>query len=266
MIVWAVANQKGGVGKTTSVITLGGLLAQAGKRVLMLDIDPHGSLTSYMGSDPDSVERGSYNLFQLAGKLVPDDVLPLIHPTEFPNLSLMRASSALATLERQMVGKDGMGLKISQGLAQLADHYDHVLIDSPPVVGVLMINALAASNHLIVPVQTEFLALKGLERMVRTLDMVIRAQKSSLDYTIVPTMFDRRTQASVSSLRKLRNTYTEKIWPSMIPIDTRFRDASSAGVPPASFDSESRGVASYRSLLKYLLSKEHNGVKQRASA
>ena len=136
----------------------------------------------------------------------------------------------------------------------LWDDFDYVLVDTPPVLGSLMINALAAAELLLVPVQTEFLALKGLERMVRTLAMVTRSLQKTLPYLIVPTMFDRRTQASLNALRTLRHEYTEHIWPSMIPIDTKLRDASRAGKFPSLFDASSRGVAAYKSLLKLLLS------------
>ncbi len=145
-----------------------------------------------------------------------------------------------------------MGLVIARSLAFIYDDYDFVFIDTPPLLGVLMINALAACQHLVIPVQTEFLALKGLERMVNTLKMMSRSRKKALAYTIVPVMFDRRTQASVSSLRTIRNTYPDQAWPGHIPIDTRFRDASKAGVPPHLFDATSRGAEAYLSLWHWL--------------
>src|SRR5690606_17822306 len=124
------------------------------------------------------------------------------------------------------------GLVLSKALALIADSYDWVIIDTPPILGVLMINALAACNYLIIPVQTEFLALKGLERMVGTLNMMNKSRRKAPEYTIVPVMYDRRTQASVGSLRTIRNTWMDRVWPGHIPVDTRFRDASRAGLPP----------------------------------
>jgi len=144
---------------------------------------------------------------------------------------------------------------------QLKYDYDYVLIDTPPILGVLLINALAACHELIMPVQTEYLAIKGLERMMRTLQMVVRSQKRAFEYTVVPTMFDRRTNASVDSLRVLRNTYEGDIWPSAIGVDTKFRDASKAGMPPNNYDPSARGVKSYKSLLKYLLGKEISSAR-----
>ncbi len=256
MRVWAVANQKGGVGKTTTSIALAGLLADAGKRVVVVDLDPHGSMTSYFGHDPDSLEHSCFDLFLNQGG-VPDG-LPreLLLPTSHERISLLPSSTALATLERQSPGQNGLGLVIAKSLAQLWQQFDHAIIDSPPLLGVLMVNALAASHQLVVPVQTEFLAVKGLERMVSTLGMINRSRKQALPYSIVPTLFDRRTQASLNTLKVLRNNYPENLWQAYIPVDTRLRDASRAGVTPSQYDANSRGVIAYRALLKHLLSQQ----------
>lgn len=261
MHVWAVANQKGGVGKTTTAVTLGGILADRGHQVLLLDMDPHGSLTSYFKYDPDNVEKSIYDLFQ--HKQIPESLpASLLLNTSHDRIKLIAASTALATLERQMSGKGGMGLVIAKALAQLWNRFDYVLIDSPPVLGLLMINALAACEQLVVPVQTEFLAIKGLERMMRTLKMINRARKHDLPYTVVPTLYDRRTQASIQSLRLLRNTYGEAIWHSVVPVDTKFRDASVVGMPASMLDPNSRGVHAYTVLLKFLQEKEVESRKQ----
>lgn len=252
MRVLTIANQKGGVGKTTTTVSLGGLAAEQGRRVLLLDLDPHGSLSSYFRQDPDTLARSAYTLFQERNNLSATLVKSLIQSTAFPNIDILPSATALATLERQSIGQDGMGLVLSRSLAQIYDNYDLVVIDTPPLLGVLMVNALAACQHLVIPVQTEFLALKGLERMVNTLNMMSRSRKKALDYSIVPVMYDRRTQASVTSLRTVRNTYPEQVWAGHIPVDTKFRDASKAGVPPHLFDTSSRGVEAYRSLYKWL--------------
>ncbi|MFE8069530.1 ParA family protein [Marinobacteraceae bacterium S3BR75-40.1] len=252
MRVWCVANQKGGVGKTTTVVALGGLLAEAGKRVLMVDLDPHGSLSAYFGFDPDTVTPSVFDLFQHKGKVPEDLPAQIIRETRQANLHLMPASTAIATLERRLVGAEGMGLVISRALTTLWDDYDYVLMDNSPSLGVLMINALAASQHLLIPVQTEFLALKGLERMLHTLQMVLRSQRKQLDYTIIPTMFDRRTQASVQSLRSLQRDHGDTVWRFAIPVDTKFRDASQAGIPPSNYDADTHGVKAYKTLLKDL--------------
>lgn len=266
MRVIAIANQKGGVGKTTTTVSLGGLIASTGKRVLLLDIDPHGSLSTYFRQDPDTQVLSSYTLFQERKTLSRDAIARLVVATEYPNLHLIPSTTALATLERQAIGQDGMGLVLSRALALIADDYDYVLIDTPPLLGVLMVNALAACQSLVIPVQTEFLALKGLERMVNTLNMMSRSRKKALDYTIVPVMFDRRTQASVTSLRTIRNTYPEHAWPGHVPIDTRFRDASKAGVPPHIFDPTSRGAEAYLALWHWLEKKIRADELQTAAA
>lgn len=240
------------MGKTTTTVALGGLIANSGHKVLLLDIDPHGSLSTWFGIDPDAQALSSYTLFQERKELSYQSVKRLVLPTQFANIEVIPATTALATLERQAIGQDGMGLVLSRALSLLADEYDYVLIDTPPLLGVLMVNALAACQYLVVPVQTEFLALKGLERMVNTLNMMSRSRKKALDYTVVPVMFDRRTQASVTSLRSIRNTYPEQSWPGHVPVDTRFRDASKAGVPPHLFDPASRGVEAYSSLWHWL--------------
>lgn len=259
MRVWAVANQKGGVGKTTTAVCLGGLLADRGERVLLLDLDPHGSMTSYFGHDPDNMQESSFNLFN-SPDMTPEQINSLLLPTSCEGVTLLPASIALATVERK-ASAEGMGLKVAKSLALLWDSFDYVLIDTPPVLGALMINALAASERLLVPVQTEFLALKGLERMMRTITMVTRSMKKDLNYCIIPTLFDRRTQASISTLRTLRNSYPDNIWPGMVPIDTRFRDASKCSVTPSRHAPEARGVGAYKALLKYLLAQQEQRLR-----
>lgn len=254
MRIWAVANQKGGVGKTTTTLALAGLLADAGKRVLVVDLDPHGSMTSYFGYDPDTLEHSCYDLFQHAGEIPAQLPQQLLRDSSHDNIKLLPSSTALAVLERQSPGQDGLGLVITRALARLKDDFDFVLIDSPPLLGILMVNALAASEYLVVPVQTEFLALKGLERMVNTLKMINRSRQQKLLFNIVPTMFDRRTQASMTALRMLKKQYPDTLWQAYIPIDTRLRDASRAGLVPSRFDSSSRAVLAYRALLKHVLS------------
>ncbi len=253
MKVWTVANQKGGVGKTTTAVALGGLLAQRGLRTLLIDIDPHGSLTSYFRYDPDALDESVYTLFKAVADKKATDPVKLLFQTGTERLELMPAVIALATLDRQAGKLEGMGLVLKNALHELEDRFDYVLIDCPPMLGVLMVNALAACEHLIIPVQTEFLALKGLERMMQTLAMILRARHIELPYTIIPTLFDQRTRASTDSLRILRETYSEHLWSEVIPVDTQLREASKAGIPPVQFNSRTHAVLAYEALLDNLM-------------
>ncbi|MGH8550347.1 MAG: ParA family protein [Methylococcales bacterium] len=265
MKVWTVSNQKGGVGKTTTVVTLGGLLSDWGLKVLLVDLDPHGSLTSYFRINPEQAGGSAYNLFQDAMEGKAPQTRSCIQPTAVNGLSVLPATTALASIERKGSGFEGMGLVISRALAGIDPDFDYVLIDSPPSLGVLMINGLAACNRLIVPVQTEFLAMKGLERMVATLQMIYKSRNRALDYTIVPTLFDRRTSASVQTLKALREQYPAHLWDSVIPIDTRLRDASQAGLPASICYPGSRAVVAYGALLDGLMRKERLDERQVAA-
>ena len=260
MKVWAVANQKGGVGKTTTAITLAGLLSSRGYNTLMIDMDPHGSLTSYSGFDPDTVDDGVYTLFKGSNIMLAS----VIKKTKFDRLYLMPASTALATLDRQLGAQDGKGLVLTQTLQRISSRFDYVLIDCPPMLGVLMVNALAACDHLIIPVQTEFLALKGLERMMYTLNMIMRSRKIPVPYTILPTMYDKRTRASQQSLQHLEEYYAGNLSSTPIPIDTQFREASRAGVPLPMVDRHTRGVVAYTTLLNYLA--DYDSVREQPLA
>ena len=248
MKVWSVANQKGGVGKTTTTVSLAGFSGLHGARTLLIDMDPHGSMTSYFGFDPETVQPSLYDIFQV-NRIERRFVQSLIRKTRFDNMDILPASTAIATLDKQLGAKSGMGLAVVNAIRHLDDLYDHVFIDCPPMLGVLMVNALAACDHLVIPVQTEFLAMKGLERMLNTLHMIERAKSINIEYTIVPTMYDKRTRASVESLQQLRENYAGHIWNSMIPIDTRFRESSRAGMPISHFRVSTRGARAYSTLL-----------------
>ncbi|EJE4184641.1 ParA family protein [Vibrio parahaemolyticus] len=251
MIVWSVANQKGGVGKTTSTVTLAGLLSQKGHRVLMVDTDPHASLTTYLGYDSDTVSSSLFDLFQLKTFTL-DTVKPLILETELEGMDIIPAHMSLATLDRVMGNRSGMGLILKRALQAVSQDYDYVLIDCPPILGVMMVNALAASDRILIPVQTEFLAMKGLERMIRTLTIMQKSRPDGFKVTIVPTMYDKRTRASLQTLTQLKKDYPNQVWTSAVPIDTKFRDASLKHLPASHFASGSRGVFAYKQLLIYL--------------
>ncbi len=263
MKIWTVANQKGGVGKTTTAVTLGGILASQGKRVLLIDTDPHASLTYYFGIDSEDLEVSVYDIFIRNKGMKKEEILQTLCPSTLENLDILPATMAIATLDRSMGNKSGMGLILKKTLNKLGKEYDYAILDCPPVLGVLMVNALAASERILVPVQTEFLALKGLDRMMRTMELMQSSQQEKsmkYKYTIVPTMYDKRTKASLEAYKNLRMNYPDTVWPGVVPVDTKLRDASLAMKVPTEHCPNSRGVFAYLSLLEYIqkLDRENN--------
>lgn len=247
MNVLTISNQKGGVGKTTTAVTIAGLLALAGKRVLLVDLDPQCSLSHYFGFDPDSVDASLYDLFFSENEVT---LQGIARATETDGLDVVSASPAMATLDRQLGTRQGQGLVLKRAVQAMDQQYDWVLLDCPPTLGMLMINALAACNAVVLPTQTEHLALKGLERMLRTLEMVNRSRGVPLEYLIVPTMFDQRTRASHQALEHLTSRYADQLSETVIPVDTMFREASRRGIPLPQLNPQARGVKAFQALLK----------------
>ncbi|GAC34349.1 ParA family protein [Paraglaciecola polaris] len=252
MKVWTVANQKGGVGKTTTTVTLGGLLAERGAKVILVDTDPHASMSYYFGIDSDDLSHSLYDVFVDDKPLDKEAVLDCLCSTKLDSLFILPASMALATLDRKLGNQSGMGLILKKALALIDDEFEYALIDCPPVLGVLMVNALAASTRVVIPVQTEFLALKGLERMLDSLQIMQQSLRKEFCYTIVPTMFDKRVKAAIGAYHTLRETHGDKVWQGLIPIDTKFRDASANHALPSIHAPKARGVLAYTSLLRHL--------------
>ena len=251
MNIWTVANQKGGVGKTTTAVTLASLLALQGRTTLLVDLDPHASASAYLlPAAPTGGAAGVSRLFDPGGAA---RVAELCEQTAQPGLLMLRGSPALATVERGEASRRGMGRVLELGLGELEDSVDHVIIDCPPTLGLLMVNALAAAQRVIVPVQTEHLALEGLRRMQHTLAMIERSRQAPIRRTLVATLFDQRTRAGCQALDDLRQHHAEDLWPGVIPVDTRLRDASRAGVAAPVFGPTGRAVRAYQELLDFLL-------------
>ena len=252
MKVWTVANQKGGVGKTTTVISLSAILALQGKKVLMVDTDPHASLTYYFGIDSEELTFGVYDVFTKSESLTRRQWQHCVWKSPVENMDILPASMAMSTLDGVLGKQAGMGLIIKKALEKFAQDYDYVLIDCPPILGVLMVNALAACERVLIPVQTECMALKGLERMYRTMDLIQASQDKAYNVCIIPTMYDKRTRASITAYKELREKYGDMVWEGVIPIDTNFRNASMEKLPLPVYSKGSRGTFAYSELLKLL--------------
>lgn len=261
MKVWTIVNQKGGVGKTTTVASLATILVQRGQKVLMIDTDPHGSLGAHFGINESNVDYSIYDAFIDDITQAIDNVDSLILPSAVKNLDLLPASMALVTLDKTHGNTEGMGLVLKKMLKTVDNKYDFVLIDCSPVLGVLMVNAVAACDHLIIPVQTEFLAIKGLELMIKTMALMGRSLAIEYNYTLVPTMYDRRVKASIKTLQELSEHFGDKLWPDVIPIDTKFRDASLAKIPTPIYAPTSKGVKAYNHLLDFVMQGDFQHVK-----
>ena len=250
--VWTVANQKGGVGKTTTTVTLGGALAQQGKRVLLIDTDPQASMSYYFGIDSEQLSASIYDVFTQAPDLSYDSVMNCLCSTKLDSLFILPATMNVATLDRTLGAKNGMGLVLTRALKLIEHEFDYVIIDCPPVLGVLMVNALAVCDRVIVPVQTEYLALKGLDRMMHTLEIMSKTLSKQFNSLIVPTMYDKRIKAAIDAYDKLKEDYGDRLWDHTIPVDTRFRDASQEQSPASVAYPKCRGVFAYKRLLKEL--------------
>ncbi len=245
MRIWAIANQKGGVGKTTSSLCLARCLADLGHRVLLVDLDPHGSLSRAFGIAAEPPPKGTFDLFN------GESIASVARATGQADIQLVAAQAAMATLERRSATQPGLGLALHRALMGADDDYDFALLDCPPTLSLLLVNALAACDRLVVPTQTDPLALHGLEGMLRTAAMVERSRGRALVRQILPTLYDRRTRTSHETLEHL-NTYPGvSVCPWPIPMDTRLRDAASLATQPRHL--AGRGINAYRDALQWLL-------------
>ncbi|MBT1450845.1 ParA family protein [Glaciecola sp. XM2] len=251
MKIWTVVNQKGGVGKTTTTVSMAGSLSAQGYKVLLIDLDPHASLTYYLGYDAETLEKSVYDVFVSAN----DNIHPnaSLHKTSLNNITLMPAHMALATLDKSFGSKPGKGLVIKKALDQLQGMFDVVIIDCPPVLGVLMVNGLVAADKIIIPTQTEHLAIRGLQRMLDTIRQLTGSLKASVMTLVVATLFDRRVNACIATYTGMRSEFNTSMWRGYIPVDTKFREASQKGVPINVLSPQSRGAFAYDKLTNELL-------------
>lgn len=249
--VIAVANQKGGVGKTTTVINLAAYLADAGKRVLAVDSDPQGNTTTGLGVDKQSCETSMYEVL-LEGAKVMDAVVP----TGVPSLHVIPATLDLAGAEVELSGRPGRESRIREALAPIRDRYDYVFIDCPPSLGLLTVNALTAADAVLIPIQCEFFALEGLSQLLETIERVRRHLNPRLTVEgVVLTMYDARTNLSAQVAQEVRRHFGNRVYQAVVPRTVRLSEAPSHGVPISRYDPRSRGAQVYAELAKEVLAR-----------
>jgi chromosome partitioning protein len=239
-------NQKGGVGKSTTAVNLGASLAILGKSVLLVDIDPQGNSTSGLGVDKRSLERDIY------GVLLSDvPIADVIVPTGVPHLELVPATIGLAGAEIELVSTLSRETCLRRALASVSDKYDYVLIDCPPSLGLLTLNALTAATEVLIPVQAEYYALEGLSQLTNVVGRIREALNPGLYISgVLVTMFDGRTRLATEVLDEVHAHFPRQVYRTQIPRNIRLSEAPSFGKPVALFDVKSRGAQAYLALAR----------------
>lgn len=247
--VIAIANQKGGVGKTTTSVNLSACLADLGQRVLLIDIDPQGNATSGLGVDKSKIEKSIYDA------LVDDvPIKDIIIDTEVEKLKILPATIQLAGAEIELVSSMSRETKLKRGIDKIKDDYDYVIIDCPPSLGLLTINSLTAANSILVPIQCEFYALEGLSQLLKTITLIQDNLNQELVLEgVVLTMFDSRTNLSGQVVQEVKNHFQQKVFKTIIPRNVRLSEAPSFGRPVIKYDPKSKGAEVYYKLAKEVL-------------
>ena len=248
--IYTLVNQKGGVGKTTTAINLGSFLAQAGQRVLIVDIDPQANATSSLGVDKNTVQSSTYDAL-LSGEVPVSSILF----NERLQISLLPSSPALAGAEIELVEESGREFRLRNALESVKGKYDYVLVDCPPSLGLLTVNGLvAARDGVLVPVQCEYLALEGLGQITRTIELVQSSLFPKLRVRgVILTMFDPRTNLSSDVVKEVNTHFPGQVFKSVVPRSIRLAEAPSYGLPISAYAPESVGAKAYESLAKELL-------------
>jgi chromosome partitioning protein len=250
--VIAMVNQKGGVGKTTSTVSLGAALAGLGRKVLLVDFDPQGALSVSLGINPNELDITIYNLLTQADCHVGDVIIS----TDFENLDLLPSNIDLSAAEVQLVSEVGREHALGRALAPVIDEYDIVLIDCQPSLGLLTLNALTASSGVIIPMETEYFALRGVALLKDTIDKVTSRLNPNLHVIgVLPTMYDPRTLHSREVLSTVQQAFGDLVFVTVISRTVKFPDAAVAGEPITSFAPNSAGADSYIQLAKEVLAR-----------
>jgi len=247
----AICNQKGGVGKTTTAINLGAYLAQAGRRVLLVDIDPQGNATSGLGVEKSQLQHSLYHL--LMGQA---EAAQVLLPSPVPQIDLLPSTIDLTGAEVELVGQEGRELRLKQALEPLRATYDFLLIDSPPSLGLLTVNALAAAETILIQMQCEYYALEGLSQLLKTIELVRSHLNPTLSIEgVLLTMADYRTNLTQEVINEARGFFKEKVFQTVIPRNVRLSEAPGFGKPISAYDGTSLGAQKYQALSQELLAR-----------
>lgn len=245
----AVANQKGGVGKTTTTVNLAACLARLGKKVLLVDIDPQGNSTSGLGIDKRRCEKTVYDCLINEEKMENTAI-----PTEYENLDLCPSNLDLSGAEIELISVMGRENRLKDSLSGVRDKYDYILIDTPPSLGLITINTLTAADSVLIPIQCEFYALEGVSQLVETIKRIKKALNPSLFIEgIVMTMYDARTNLAVEVVDEVKRFFPGKVYSTIIPRNIRLSEAPGFGKPIIYYDNSSKGAESYTELAEEVI-------------
>lgn len=252
----AICNQKGGVGKTTTAVNLSAFLALDGRKTLLIDADPQGNTSSGVGIDKNALQYTIYHA--LLGKT---EISDTIMQTEIENLSIIPSNLDLIGAEVELVGAIGREYKLKNALIAIKDSFDFIIIDSPPSLGLLTVNALTASDSVLIPIQCEFYALEGLGQLTKTLGLVQQNLNPSLQIEgVLLTMADYRTKLTGEVIAEARNYFKDKVYETVIPRNIKLTEAPSFGKPIALYDMASSGAQKYQQLASEMLGKKYRNL------